>query len=216
MAEKKKQYIKVVIGPGVAAYSWLQKPDTGHKYSDNKYKVTVVTDGDYDTSDLEAKAKEAAKLHWGKVPEDLKLFIVNGDDVADNAKNKDKDKEEFRGKLLFTAKSKFQPGFVDAKRNELPEGVEVKAGDLIKVSALLYPYEQEDEMIEKVGNKKVKTKVTTYGISLQLRNVQLLEKRNNGGSAADDFDNEDGYEGAAADDNDSSKGNGGKPNVDDF
>ena len=57
----------------------------------------------------------------------------------------------------------------------LLEGAEPQSGDLIRASFALIPYE--------VAGRK--------GVSAQLRNVQLVEKRNNG-SNQNDFDGLDG------------------------
>lgn len=183
----KEKQIKVVVGPGIAAYAWVTKPDASRKnggkseYGDDKFKVTVVAENDAPFLDtLRAQCDEAAKLKWGKVPEDLRYPIGDGDEKADR-------KPEFAGKALLTAKSQYKPGCVDAKRNELPEGVWVGSGDLIKASCVLYAYEKT----EKVKDGKKIIDVVSKGISLQLRNIQLLEKRAGGSGAAGDFEDED-------------------------
>jgi hypothetical protein len=179
MSEKKK-LSKIVTPAAVAAFAWLHRPDEGQKYSNGKFKVSLILDDDHEFIDtLKTACKEAAKAEWGKVPADLKLPIQ----VKEG-------KEEFEGKVLLPMSSKFAPGIVDAKRQELAEGVEARSGDLIKASVLLYPYEST----EKVREGKKTVTVTVRGISLQLRNVQLLEKRTGSGGAADDFEDEDDYE----------------------
>ena len=170
MAEGRKKFPKIVVGPGVAAYAYVHKPDTGKKYSDDKFKVTLVLDGDADMSAVEKAAKEAAKLEWDTVPKGMKMpFRVRSEDPDEE------EKEEFRGKITIVAKSQYAPGLVDAKKQPLASGVLVYSGDLVKMSGILFPYKNKDGK----------------GVSMQLRNVQLLEKRNFGGNAADDFDEED-------------------------
>lgn len=163
-----KQYPIVVSPVGIAAYAWISKVDQGHKYSDGKFKVTLVLDKD----DPELATLRSTILAFGKEEfgnDDFKLPFKDGDKS---------DKPEFQGKTLVVAKSKFPPGCIDAKRQELPEDVWPYSGDLIKFSASLYPYE--------TGG--------TTGVSLQLRGVQLLDKRNKGNDSASDFGEEDGYD----------------------
>ena len=171
----KKQFEKVVSPVVTAAYAWLSKPDEGQQYSDGKFKVTLVLDKkdpaiEKFIEELTAKSEAAAKGEWEKVPKALRYPFVDGDD--------NDDKEEFHGKYKITAKSKFKPGCVDSKRVSLPEGEEPRSGDLIRASLVLIPYKASG----------------AYGVTCQLRNVQLVEKRNGGSSGAnDDFDEIDGY-----------------------
>jgi len=173
----KKNFIKVLTPVGVAAYAWIARPDSGHEFSDGKYKTTLtmdpsqpgVTEG---LAKLEAAVKEAAIAEWGKLPKVYRSPIKSGDDIADEKEGK----EDLRGMFQLTSKSKFQPGMVDAQRNELPEDVFVSSGDTIRISAVLIPYT--------AGGMK--------GVALQLRNVQLLEQRS-ASSGGDEFDDEDGY-----------------------
>lgn len=218
MAKKEqKKVVKVVSPRGVVAYGYIHRPDSGGQFSDNKYKLDLVCDPDApELKEIEKKCKQAAKEKWGKVPADLKLPFIDGDE---------REQEEFHGKVILRPKSKFMPTVVDAKRQELPEGVKVFSGDVVKFSAVLYPYEKPETVIEKVNGKKVKRKETIYGVSLQLRGVQLLEKRavSSYGDAADDFEDEDGFdaaEGYRSDDDDSfdedEGGDGDGDDEDDF
>lgn len=185
MAEKKK-FPKVVTPAGTAAYAWLKNPDSGKKFSDDKYKVTLVIDeDDAGIEALREKFIEAARIEWGKDVDvdELQMPLVT------------KDKEEFAGKVLIVAKSQFQPGFVDASKAKLADGVFPMSGDLIKLSAIAFPYEKTEKV--KIKGKLVND--TVRGITLRLRGVQLLEKRSGGGSdVADDFDEEEGYESPAS------------------
>jgi len=174
----KKNFIKVVTPVGTAQYAWLARPDTGHEFSDGKYKVTLLMNPE-DAGVKEAIGKineaveDAAIAEWGKLPKVHRSPIKNGDDIADEKEGK----EDLRGLFMLTTKSKFQPGMVDAKRNELPEDVFVSSGDTSRVSAVLIPYT--------AGGMK--------GVALQLRNVQLLEQRTANGDGGDEFDDVDGY-----------------------
>jgi hypothetical protein len=180
----KKQMTVVVSPKATAAYAWLAKPDEGQQYSDGKYKVTLVLE----KSDPEVK-KFIEKLteigtalgteEFGKLPKTFKMAYKDGDDAG---------KEEFEGKWLIVAKTKYQPGFVDAAKKALPEGVTPMSGDVIRASFGLSAYKAGGGM----------------GVSCQLRNVMLLEKRNSGGGGDDFADVESGaaFEGAMSSDED--------------
>lgn len=172
----KKQMTVVVSPKATAAYAWLAKPDEGQEYSDGKFKVTLVIDKEGEgvaefIENLENKARELGVAEFGKLPKTFKLPFKDGDDA---------EKEEFHGCWTIVAKSKFQPGFFDGAKKALPEGTFPMSGDVIRASFGLTPY--------KAGGG--------IGVSCQLRNVMLLEKRNSGGSSAD-FDEIEASEGFA-------------------
>lgn len=204
MSDKKKKQpeVKAVTPPGTAAYTWLAKADEGGKYLDGKFKTWLVLPGDTDVAYLEEKALEAAANEWPKAkPASIRLaFLKDGDEIADKAKEKGKDKEEFRGKVIIDAKSKFQPQIVGAGNKDLPEGVEVRSGDTVKLSIQFYACE--------VSGQKT--------VTAQLRAVKLIEKNNRGGNYGDDFEDEDeGYvPGTSSSSND--KQDGESPDDGDF
>lgn len=190
---QKKKLPKVATPAGVAAYAWVNKRDSGNEYSDDKYKVTLLLDEEDQATEefiasVTAKAKELATEEWGKCPKNLQLPFRDGNEIADEKE----DKEDFRGHVVFTLKTKYQPGVVDAKKKPLPPKA-VMSGDLIRASAQLVPYKKTEKVRE---NGKTKNE-TIHGISFRLRNIQLLEKRNMGGGAAGDFDEMDEYESVA-------------------
>ena len=158
----------IVVSPtATAAYAWLAKPDEGQEFSDGKYKVTLVLDPKQEgvsdfIENVRAKSKKAAESEWDKLPKNIRYCFKDGNDT---------DKEEFADKVMITAKTKYQPGFVDAKKQALGEEELPASGDLIKASFALVPYNAG-------GNR---------GVTAQLRNVMLVEKRNFGGSPSNDF-----------------------------
>jgi len=205
--KQKRPSIEIVSPKATAAYAWVNKPDSGvSEYSDDKFKITLVYDKEDDISTLEDAAKALAKkaVEEGFFPADVDLDEVrmpftDGDDKAEK-------KPEFAGKTLVTAKSKFQPAAVDAKRKKLPKGVTVFSGDLVKALLVAIPY-VSTEKVKDPKTKKVET-VTAYGVTFQLKGVQLIEKRNNGSDAANAFDEEDGYDGAEHQGSDDDSGDG--------
>ena len=162
----KKQYTVVVSPLATAAYAWLARPDEGQEFSDGKYKLTLVLDKkdaavEAFIADLETKATAIGTEEFGNLPKTFRQPFKDGDDG---------DKEEFHGKYLIVAKTTYQPGFVDAGKQPLPEETYPMSGDQVRASFALLPY--------KAGGG--------IGVSCQLRNVMLIEKRNNGGGF-DDF-----------------------------
>ena len=164
---------KMISPVCTAAYAWLAKPDEGQEFSDGKFKVPLLLDKDDKEAtafvkQLEDLSDEVAETKWSSKPKKLNYAYKDGDD---------KDKEDFANKWLLVAKTKFRPGMVDCGEPpmSLLEGAEPQSGDLIRASFALIPYE--------VAGRK--------GVSAQLRNVQLVEKRNNG-SNQNDFDGLDG------------------------
>lgn len=191
MAKQRK--VLIVTPGGTAAFAYFHKPDTGKKFSDNKYKGRLVLDGDTDLSKIEKTIRDfAAEAFPDADLTDLQLPWKNGEDAfASNEKLK----EEFTGKIVLQAKSKFAPQIVDAKKKPLPKGVKAMSGDEVKYVCGLYAYEQEDTEVQTVGGKKTKVKVKTYGVSLQLNVVQVIAKNaGGGGGGLDLLDEEDGWE----------------------
>lgn len=151
MAEKKK--LPTIVSPvGIAAFAWLSKPDTGKKYSDDKYKVTLVLPkGDGAVEEFVAMINDAHDKARGKKKTDSP--VKDGDD---------KDKEEFKGKWLLTFKSKFPAQLLQkGSKDELSAAEAPRSGDLVKVGFAMLPYEEGKNA----------------GISLQMRAVKLMERR---------------------------------------
>jgi ssDNA-binding protein len=193
VAKEKKPRFTVVTPVGVAAYSYLDKPDTEGKFADGKFKTTLVLDGDADLAAIDAKALAAAQAEWGpkvKVTAFKPPYIQIDEDAEDKPENQ-------RGKFIIRAKSKFQPALKDSAKNDLPDGVKIYSGDRIRA------------IIEMIPN----TAGGSKQVSPRLLAVQLIEKRaqQGGGNWGDEFDEvEDGFvaseksaggDGAAADDN---------------
>lgn len=180
----KKEYFKAVTPPSVLAYGYIHKADTDGKYADNKFKGTFVFEPDDPAvATMKAQAKKAAAQEFGastyKATE-IQWPFKDGNKTKLDKETK-KPREEFANKMLLTAKTKDQPGTVDAKRQPLPAGVEVRSGDLVKASITF-------------GAGEVSGTPTVYCF---LNNVQLLEKRSGNHSPADDFEDED-YDAPAA------------------
>lgn len=168
-----KTKVETIVSPtGVAAYSWLTKPDTA--FGQNHFKVTLMLDkADKAAADFVKKVNKAhASFANGK---STKSPIKDGDESG-------KDGQE--GKWIFTAKTQYSPKLVDTQRQQLPENSAPMSGDLIRVAMGLAQYDTG----------------ANAGVSLRLKAVQLVEKRNTGGDVGDVFDDIDGFVAKETDD----------------
>lgn len=166
----KQNAVKMITPPAVGAYAWLAKPDEGQQFSDGKFKVTLKFDKKNKAhkkfidemtkrSDAIATDQQENDKAWKNLNlDDKKLPFRDGDASG---------KEDFEGFWTLTAKTKFRPGMVDCSEPvvSLPEGEEPRSGDVIRIAVALNPY--------CMGK-------TNFGISAQLRNVQLIERNNTG------------------------------------
>ncbi len=155
----KQKSLRFVTPIGTAVYPKISKPDTTGKYADGKFK-TDVDFGEH-TDALIAKMEAAAK-EWG-VPANLPVKIE-----LDKEKNP-------TGRKLLKFKSKFRPAIFDAKKNAIPEGVNIGGGSELRIDATLFPYTEG-----------------RGGVSLRLGPVQIA-KLVEGDSAAN-FGELDGFE----------------------
>lgn len=196
----KRQYFKAVTPRAVVAFGYLHKPDTEGKFADGKYKCTLVIDADDPgLKALKEEAVKAAKAEWPKRALSQIKFPFNKGEEHKLDPETGEPREEFRGKILINVSSKHKPGFVDAKRQPLPESVEVRSGDVVKASVAF--------------NTGLVSGKPTVGV--WLNNIQLLEKRSGGGgSAADDFEDEDGYTSDTSDGDFEDEANGGDEDFD--
>ena len=170
---------------GVAAYSWLYKPDT--KFAKNgeagKYKLSVVFNKD-DIDDLSARidggttqisAKEwisrLFKAHEYADGDESNSPIKDGDKPVD--KKPKELNEEFVGTYMVNFKSGYKPQTVDSKKNDLPADVKIMSGDVVKVA--------------------FRPNVFDGGVNLYMNAVMLIEKNAQGGGAGAFGDDEEGY-----------------------
>jgi len=187
-----KQPIVTAMSPlGTFAHTHIVKPDNGYQDSDidnPKYKVKVLVpkegpnledvtvrtkiDGQWTDVPLNELAMSFAAEVWGKAPKKFANEIVkDGDELAE-----EKEKfEAFAGHWVIEAKSKFKPKQYNAAKDEVDDGVNAGAGDLGRINFKLFAYGE--------GAKR--------GVSLQLRSLQIIEKRAMAGEgSADDFDDD--------------------------
>lgn len=174
---KKSLYVNFATTAGTAHFSWLNKPDTGSEYSDNKYKTTIsFSKDDPVIQQLKAVIKDAAQREFGdKIPANFHNPLKDGDASG---------KEQYAGKVFMTMKSTRQPTLVDSKNFELPSSVAIMSGDTIRVAGAAKAYN---------GAQK--------GVSLYLDMVKLIAKNNAAGgpaTATSVFGDDEGFTAAEA------------------
>ncbi len=197
---KFKEYVSPV---GKAKLAFLHKPSAPFKEGDTpKFKVTLLIE---DTTEhrawvdaVVATALEEAKKHGVKMKKVFhNPFILPEDVDEDNfipqdGKDRPKYDEDYRGKIIFEAKTQYQPGLIDTAKQALTDDVKIYGGDMVRVKVEAQPY----------------LNGSNSGITLRLITVQLVEKNTSyGGSRGpntDGFDDIDGYVagGDASDDDD--------------
>ena len=173
----KQNVIKVITPVAQSAYAWLEKPDEGQQYSDGKYKVTVklkkedklhkqfVKDITQKSTELAEELQRTDSVWKNLDLKSMKMPYRDGDETG---------KEDFEGVYTLCAKTKFRPGMVDCSSpaQSLVEGDEPRSGDNIRISIALSGY--------CMGKQN-------FGVSAQLRNVQLIDRNNMNGSNIDEF-----------------------------
>lgn len=188
----KKPQRKVTLKRVTAAYAYIDKPDTGHTFSNNKFKVTAVHEDEAVFADLMAASKSLAEEAFPEVDEDdIRMPLRTPEEQT---------KEAFEGKYTVNTSTKFQPSVYDAMKKLMSKKTKIMGGDLVSLILILLPYEST----EKVREGKKTVTVTVYGISAQLAAVQLIEKRSGGVDASMFDEYEDGFDssGMAEDDQD--------------
>lgn len=177
MPAAKKFYKKFASPPAMCSYAWLDQPDTGNKYSDNKYKVTIVLDKDdpWIPTFKDMLSETLSKNGIANIRDGFHNPLVDGDTKKDQDGNP---KTEFAGKYLITFKTNDKPGLVDGNNKPLAEGIKIMSGDVVRAGGAMTYYEQNDG-----------------GITVYLDMVKLIEKRNMGSNPDDLFGDDDLPEG---------------------
>lgn len=185
----KKPMRKITTARCIAAYAYVNEPDTEGKFADGKFKITMKFEKDQDISALETAIDEVAIETFPEIdPSDIKKPLKDGDES---------EKDDYHGFITVTAKTKDRPKLIDAKRNPLPSKIKIFSGDVVKVAVTVMGYESTEKVVEKVNGKRVEKTEKVYGVTLYLDAVQLLEKNNGtGGNAASRFADEDGFDGS--------------------
>lgn len=157
-----KKYETLITPKGIATFTHLHAPDDEGQYADGKYKVTLlIPKDDPFAGAFTARVNTEHIEQRGKKKTDPPVH--DGDEWADSAETDEaaEKRASARGHYRVTFKSKFQPQLVGQDKLPLPEGLEIRHGDVVKVACVVMPYD----------------KGKNAGVSLGLRAVQLVEKR---------------------------------------
>lgn len=192
----------VMVSPvGIGKYVWVMKADTGFDgKSEPKFKLRLLIDDNDEARAWMAKVTETAKTFAKTAGIKLKkqfktpFKLPEDQDEDDFAPQEGKDKpkldEDHKDRIFFEVHSKYKPGLIDTAKptpQPLPEGVDVRSGDKIRVKFEVVPYDG-------LGS----------GYSLRLKVVQLVEKNSSysGGVDTSGFDEIDGYVADSSSDDD--------------
>ena len=170
MARNQTPRARIATAKGTAHFAYIDKPDSGREYSDDKYKVTISFAADDPfVKELTNKVDGLLADHFGdRVPRNVHNPIKDGDDTEIDA---------LQGRVFIRAKSNEPPTLVDAKNNTVPEGITVFSGDIIRAGITLAVFD---------GAQK--------GVTAYLDAVKIIEKRNSGPDVAAIFGDDEGYE----------------------
>lgn len=199
MTQKKTQRKRYVTPRGVAIWPRLNAPDTKFD-ADGVFSAKLAFDGDDDAANtliqelVEFRDTEFAKYvsENPKVKKVAKTVDFFSAEVDDEGEETGRTLMNFKMKAKITAKKTgkvyhMKPVIVNSKKAVLKNPPNIGGGSILKVSFEVMPY----------FNAKDKE----FGLSLRLVGVQVIELVEFGGNAAaaNDFDDEDGYDGEGAD-----------------
>ena len=168
------QTTKVITGKVRLSYAHLFKPVALSDDQEPKYSVCLlIPKSDKATlkkinAAIEAAKQAGSSLWGGKVPNNLKTPLRDGDEERP-------DQPEYENCYFINASSKTAPGVVDKDVQPILDSTEVYSGCYARVSVNFYPF-------NKAGNR---------GIACGLNNVQKLADGDYLGGrsrAEDDFD----------------------------
>lgn len=168
---------KVVTGKVRLSYVHVFEPFSNNDDQPEKYScVILIPKSDTKTLGAIKKAQEAAaeagkqKTFNGKIPNNLKTTLHDGDEDGDLERN-----PEYEGHMFMSVSSKTRPGIVDRNVQPILDSTEVYSGCFARVSINAFAYNTQ-------GNR---------GISFGLNHIQKLEDGDYLGGrsrAEDDFE----------------------------
>lgn len=175
MAKKQSEVSPI----GVASYAWLSKPDEGKRYSDGKFKVTLLLPkfGAENQEEIDEFVESLNERHdKARGDAGTPSPVKDGDlKKTKNDAGKKVPDERFENQWYMTFKTTYKPNCVGAGNKPLTDDLQVFSGDLIRVQFTAGEYDTGSQA----------------GITLYLGAVKLIEKRN-GGSDQTIFDDEEG------------------------
>jgi len=191
-------FLNNIVSPaGRISFPHLDKPDEGKKFSDGKFKASLLMDKkSADMSVLRAKALECAQQAFGpsiKTLNDFQHPFRDGDAKSDLA--------GYPGNIYITCKSKKRPLTIDrAKQNIAPE--EIYGGCTARLVVTACSYQSTENVKDSKTGQVVKQIVK--GVTFLLDGVQKIgdgERFGGGGASAaafpDDLPEADGFQAGA-------------------
>ncbi len=210
MADKKRPPLPKFNTPvGVARYPHLNKPDTRFD-SEGKYKCDLLLEAEADDTkellkylmgirDKRYKAEKKAAKKKKKFTK-AAVFEVEVDDVGDetgkiilktslNAVGRNKaTKEEWTN----------EPRLFDSTGTPLAQDTQIWSGSKLIIAGTVNSYAMVNEVIvQREGKEDAKKKITSVGVSLKCKGVQVIELVTGGEATAESFgfgQHDDGYQ----------------------
>ncbi len=169
---KKFEGKKVITPRFRAAFARVFKPEAFAEGQDAVYSITMLfPKGEADISELKKVAIAAKKDKWGdKAPKKLKTPFKDGDAEEYS------DYDGFEGCIVVRATSKWAPGIVNRKLQNITDESEFYSGCWARATVQAFAY-------DKIGK----------GVSFALQNLQKLDDDDpfaGKAKAEDDFDDE--------------------------
>lgn len=170
---KKFEGKKVMTPRFRCAFARVFKPEAFEEGKEPVYSITMLfPKGETDISDLKRVAIEAKKAKWGdKSPKKLRTPFRDGDSEDFE------DLDGFEGNIVVRATSKWKPGIVDRKLQNITDESEFYSGCWARATVQAFTYD-----------------MASKGVSFALQNLQKLDDDDpfsGKAKAEDDFDDEE-------------------------
>ena len=155
--------VKYITPSGIAGYPWLQpgRPDTAFD-AEGKWKTNLRMSPE-DAAPMLAIIEKLRKEEF-TAKDNVRLPF---------------EKDEETGDVVFKIQSRYQPGYIDAKGNPIPEASVplMYSGSTLRCSGMAENY----------------TNGANKGISLRLSHVQVIDPVSGSGGSAGDFTPVEGF-----------------------
>jgi len=208
MADKKRPPLPKFNTPvGVARYPHLNKPDTRFD-DDGVYKCDLIVPDDDAARELitylegirDERFKSAkADAKKGKKFTKAEVFEMEIDDAGDETGN-----IIFKTKLNAIGRNKAkdeewknEPKLFDSAGTPLAPEIQIWSGSKLIIAGTVNAYAMTNTVIVEKKGKQTKKKITSVGVSLKCKGVQVLELVTGGDATAESFGfgaHDDGYQ----------------------
>lgn len=143
MSDDTKDLGKVISPEFIISFPNLFNPKpvmiNGKAQGDPRYDLQMLYEGDI--TELKKAAAAVAKAKWpGRDLKELAFPFKSGDKLADKGKEKGKDREVYRGKVVLSASSQFKPQVIDARGQDIIDPNKVYSGAICRADLNFVAY----------------------------------------------------------------------------